>query len=871
VKRSLTKGILLTALVLSMTGASASAATPSVRVALDYACALADTGTVSCWGRNYRGQLGNGTFTDSATPVPVSNVSNVAQLDIGMYGACALIVDGTVKCWGSNAYGQLGTGGGSSVNAQAVTVAGIADATKISVGEATICAIVAGGTVKCWGYGSSGQLGIAVPPSSTATPVSVGLGGPATDIAVADFHACAVVGAGLKCWGDNSSKEIANPGMPIFHTPVAVAGLASGVALAAPGIDHTCVIMLTGAIKCWGANGQGQDGTGLYGGTVSPQDSLITSGATSIGYGDNHLCALVGDSAKCWGAGYYGQLGTGTLTGSAIPITPAFLASGVTSIDAGGDNACAIVSKVVKCWGPTGGGALGNGSSVHHNTAVDVSGLGVASAVDVGGKHTCAVVSAAVKCWGSGSAAQLGNFSSNGSITPIEATAFAGAGTAGSVMAMQDVTCGIFTGAVKCLGNGGSGQLANNTTNSSSAPVSAQVVTANTAHVDGSLQTLCSTASTGANQSKILCWGENQNSLLGQGSGQNYATLNQLNVPTEVVGIAAVSTDVAVHQTHACAVVTGSLRCWGRDDFGEVTGTSTHGEIPVVQTPIASGIQTTAGRKVAVGYSTTCAIVTSPAGGVKCFGRGDLGALGTGSFASSADELAVTGVTGATSLAASDNAFCAVISGGSVKCWGLNFSGELGNGTNKTSNLPVTVQGISDASAISGQGDSFCALRSGGGVKCWGDGGVGQLGDGTALYATTPGDVIGLSLFTPSMPSPLPTYVKQKIKATLKLNGKIKQSGKKKISVPLKLYFAAPPGSNTATVCLGNTTISVKTSKKTTTKLKVKFKPVGANCSYTGKIKLPKTFKGKKTKFTVSVPTNADVLAYKSAKTLKLK
>jgi hypothetical protein len=70
---------------------------------------------------------------------------------------------------------------------------------------------------------------------------------------------------------------------------------------------------------------------------------------------------------------------------------------------------------------------------------------------------------------------------------------------------------------------------------------------------------------------------------------------------------------------------------------------------------------------------------------------------------------------------------------------------------------------------------------------------------------------------------------------------------------------------------VSKTTISVKTSKKKTTKLKVKFKRKGANCTYTGKIKLPNSFKGKKIKFTVAVPTNADVLAYKSTKPLKLK
>jgi hypothetical protein len=205
---------------------------------------------------------------------------------------------------------------------------------------------------------------------------------------------------------------------------------------------------------------------------------------------------------------------------------------------------------------------------------------------------------------------------------------------------------------------------------------------------------------------------------------------------------------------------------------------------------------------------------------------------------------------------------------GAVKCWGRNEAGQLGNGTNVGSNVPVAVTGITDAVSVAGQGASFCALLSGGSVRCWGEGYYGQLGAGGAVYVTSPTDVLGLSLFNPPPP---PAYVKQKIKPTLKLNGKIKKSGKSKISVPLKSSYAAPAGSNPATVCSGTTTISIKISKKKTTKLKAKFKLSGATCSFKGKIKLPKSFKGKKKKFTLSMPGNADVLPYKSTKTLKLK
>lgn len=866
--RVLKKLTLLTALALSVgatAATTASAATPSVRVAENYACALAEAGTVSCWGSNFRGQLGNGNKTDSSVPVPVQNVANVTQLDVGMYGSCVLIADGTVKCWGSNQYGALGTAAAYTDFAP-TTVAGISGAIKIAVGEATICALLASpvGTVKCWGYGSSGQLGVPAPPSSTATPQTITtLGGPATDIAAADFHACAVVGGALKCWGANYSKQIQNNATPQFDTPVVAGGVSSGAALAAPGNNHTCFITTTGAIKCWGANYSGQDGTGLSGSsTTSPQNNLITSGATFVGYGEDFHCALVGDVGKCWGTNVYGRIGDGTTDTRPSPTIPIGLGSGVTSIDAGGQNACAIVSKVVKCWGPNDHGVIGNGTASNHNSPVDLPNITGATDLDVSASHGCAITAGTLKCWGAGGSGELGTGNTDNAPTAVAASAFPGSVL--GVASISSTTCVEFSAGLKCIGNGADGELGNNTTNNApTTPVNTNPALAGVGRIDGRGDMFCA-----VDGGQVYCWGTNQDSRLGQGGTNTFANLDHLDQPTLVPGIASGATSVAVGYRHVCAVVTNALRCWGRNSNGEVNGnTSTTGEIPAVQTPGVSSVSAVS-RAVAASYGTTCAIVTSPSGGVKCFGSGSNGQLGNGSLSNSATEVSVSGISGATQLAAGDSSFCALISGGTVKCWGWNAAGELGDGTNLQSSTPVSALGITNAIAISGQSHTFCAALSTGGVKCWGDGTSNQLGVGSILFSATPSAVLGLSLFPPDPPPP---YVAQKIKPTLKINGKIKKSGRSKIKVPLKLYYAAPAGSSAATVCGGTTTISVKTSKKKTTKLKAKFKRKGPNCSYSGTIKLPKSFKGKKIKFTVSMPGNADVLKYKSTKTLKLK
>jgi alpha-tubulin suppressor-like RCC1 family protein len=67
-------------------------------------------GSVSAWGNNYYGQLGNGTTTTSTTPVPVSSLSGVTAIAGGLFDSLALRSDGTVWAWGVNVYGELGNG-----------------------------------------------------------------------------------------------------------------------------------------------------------------------------------------------------------------------------------------------------------------------------------------------------------------------------------------------------------------------------------------------------------------------------------------------------------------------------------------------------------------------------------------------------------------------------------------------------------------------------------------------------------------------------------------------------------------------------------------------------------------------------------------
>ncbi|MFM7044954.1 MAG: hypothetical protein ACKOYG_05310 [Ilumatobacteraceae bacterium] len=279
-----------------------------------HTCALTTTGGVKCWGRNNLNQLGNSTGTDSSVPVDVPGLgSGVTALAAGDSHTCAVKADGTITCWGNNSIGQLGNSviGGTSGPVQVANIA--AGATAVAAGRAHTCAIVSSG-VKCWGDNFRDQLGLPAAGTYSTEPVDVtGLSSGVTSITAGVFTSCAVLSAAAVCWGYSTLYEMGDGSTDSNTTPGPVTGLSAGVALVFAGDNHGCAVTSAGALSCWGYAGYGQIGNG----SVSDQPTPVAvtglgSGVLSGDAGTFSTCAVLADAVKCWGSNDSGLLGSGT-------------------------------------------------------------------------------------------------------------------------------------------------------------------------------------------------------------------------------------------------------------------------------------------------------------------------------------------------------------------------------------------------------------------------------------------------------------------------------------------------------------------------------------------------------------------------------
>jgi len=165
-------------------------------------------GAVRAWGWNQFGQLGDGTTTDTDTPVLVPRLTGVTAVAAGLYHSLALRSDGTVWAWGWNGAGLLGDGTASDRRSP-VRVSGLTDVVAISAGALHGLAVRSDGTVWAWGWNAYGQLGDGTTADRHSPTRVPGMVGAATAAAGAGHCLVANRNGTVSAFGYNAYGQLA--------------------------------------------------------------------------------------------------------------------------------------------------------------------------------------------------------------------------------------------------------------------------------------------------------------------------------------------------------------------------------------------------------------------------------------------------------------------------------------------------------------------------------------------------------------------------------------------------------------------------------------------------------------------------------------
>ena len=287
------------------------------------------SGKVYCWGKNDKGQLGDGTEIDKFSPTPLTqNNDNWLDIETGGYHSCGIKdINGVHKlyCWGRGDFGQLGNGEDINQNTP-VEVSG-ENWESISLGNTHTCGIRSENGVHklyCWGKGTYGMLGYELDGTTAKNiPTLVIGGGSWLSVSTGYDHTCGIKDNNkLYCWGHGNSYKLGTGTDDNQTIPTEVAGVWSYIS---SGYYHSCGIKeINGVHKlyCWGKGTYGRLGTGNEDEQTTPTE-IAGEGWSSIDSGLSHNCALKIENSKnklfCWGSGSKGRLGVGDTDNRLIP------------------------------------------------------------------------------------------------------------------------------------------------------------------------------------------------------------------------------------------------------------------------------------------------------------------------------------------------------------------------------------------------------------------------------------------------------------------------------------------------------------------------------------------------------------------------
>lgn len=363
----------------------------------------------------------------------------------------------------------------------------IAASKSISTHDYT-CAVTQQRTVRCWGVLDGPALGTAL--WDTPAPADVAGLDSVQQLAAGSGHMCAARSDGsVMCWGRNDAGQLGDGSTTSSSTPVAVVGLPAAAKAVSAGAAHSCAVLVTGDVWCWGSNRHFVLGrtTATDSGNPPGPIAYTNPSLTAVSSSAWHNCGLATNGhVLCWGANLSGELGNGVLSETSTPVEVAGIADAVavvvggiaSSVSIGGTAASGGYSFAVRANGTVAAWGyknieLGLGQGISRVTEpTTIPGLGAVIELAHGPGHVCATTSdGKAICWGHGEYGKLGAAglaATNKLLFAPTHMADFGSGIS-HVAAGRSHTCMVYDAELRCVGNNFSGQLGNGTTSAYSA------------------------------------------------------------------------------------------------------------------------------------------------------------------------------------------------------------------------------------------------------------------------------------------------------------------------------------------------------------------------------------------------------------------
>ncbi|MGB1689082.1 MAG: putative Ig domain-containing protein, partial [Candidatus Poseidoniaceae archaeon] len=691
-----------------------------------HTCAILQDGTLKCWGQDNKGQVGDGgTNSDQSSPVTINLGSGrtADSVSTGVHHTCAVLDDGSIKCWGLNNEGQLGDG---STTNSGTPVSVNLDAGKtayaVAAGLHHTCAIV-DDHVECWGNNDHYQL----KGGYWGNPVYQGQDHSSTEpvvtakyydnhmgklraISAGYNHTCLVTDDAMNCWGNRTDSTSSYQYLPCarydcWHEAPWIdedIGLENEthIAVSSYGNRH-CTITSVGKVVCRGYFAEDSNLEYDYymtgSGSHSPYQFWYVDNLDAVNVYQWNNTAEAGSATSPNMVSYddvkYKFSGGGSTTAGQMHTTSSQTMCLVHSTDI--HNVASrdfrdpfyysFYGSDIDQWNHRDGSLVCRGTGYHfgqselhsrstsHFVSMDIPEERTVEYISPG--NTCAILDdGSLMCWGYNYHGQVGdgsNYSNSGAhykYSPV----YVDLGEGRTAVAVDNNptshSCAILdNGAVKCWGRNDDGQLGDGSTTNSATPVSVSLPAGRTAVALASGQSHNCVI---LDNASVMCWGDGYGGALGNANSAVQTTPVYVDLGTNRIPVKISSYSSSGSSGTTCVVFDdGSLTCWGGQSYGQTLTLPENYTLPAGRTAfdVAIGEESNAEYVYVHLDDNRVCRKTSYNGDCNYVGYSHLPKSGSSFPYESTDLTAVA-------ISAGDGGLCAVLVNGMLRCTDGQYS-----------------------------------------------------------------------------------------------------------------------------------------------------------------------------------------------------